>query len=68
MWQESGTTCRVEASHVLECNKDNGKKRAVSATSEEVSQHGQIDEQALKSIDVGKKLMCAFVLKLKLIF
>jgi hypothetical protein len=45
-----------------------GKKKAVSATSKEVSQHGQVDEQALKSIDVGKKLICAFVLKLKLIF
>jgi len=52
MCQESGTTCRVEASHVLDCNKDIGKKRAAAATSEAVSQHGQEDEQAWKSIDV----------------
>jgi hypothetical protein len=68
MWQESETTCRVEASHVLECNKDIGKKRAATATSEEVSQHGQVDEIAWKSRDVGQQLMCAFVLTLKLIF
>jgi len=53
MCQESGTACRVEASHVLDCNKEIGKKKAAAATSEEGSQHEQVDEQTWKSRDVG---------------
>ena len=52
MCQECGATCRVEASHVLDCNRDIWKKRAAT-TSEEVAQHGQVDEQAWKSRYVG---------------
>jgi hypothetical protein len=44
--------CIVEATHVLDCNKDIGKKKAAAAASEEVSRHGQVDEQRWISREV----------------
>lgn len=57
MWQELWSTGRVEAGHVLHCNRDIGKKRASATAIEEVAQHGQVDDQERKFIDVGH--MCS---------
>lgn len=46
--------CRVESSHVLDCNRDKGKKKEAAATSEDVTHHGQVHEHEWKSRDDGQ--------------